>query len=75
MSNDVDKFIGRSRTVFFAALAAMPTILPQLGISFGVDDQKLISGAGDAIFTALSSLSACYFRYVAKANLRLKVKK
>ncbi len=64
------KWAVKSKTIIGVIIAALPTILPTLGVSYSVDDHTMISESVDKIFVALGSIVAIYGRFVATDRLK-----
>lgn len=65
------KFILLSRTILGIIVAALPILLPQLGISFSEEDGKFITDAADSIVTSAGLVVAAIGRFMAKEPLTL----
>jgi hypothetical protein len=65
MSDVVQKFFLKSKTVWGVIVMALPTLLPVLGVNLGQDETALITSTGDQFVTAIGGLLAIYGRFKA----------
>lgn len=63
------KIFLKSKTIWGVVIAALPALLPALGVSFSADDTHMISQLGDAVFQAVGLAFAAYGRFVAKTSV------
>lgn len=64
-----NKIFLKSKTIWGVLIAALPALLPALGVTFSADDTHMISQLGDAIFQTAGLAIAAYGRFVAKTSL------
>lgn len=66
------KMFLKSKTVIGVVIAALPTLLPALGVDFSAADGQFVSSSVDAIIQGVGSILALYGRFVAKDKLKVK---
>lgn len=67
------KFFLLSKTIIGIIVAALPVLLPQLGISFTAEDGIFITEAWDGIVQAAGLVLAAYGRFKAEKKLTVGV--
>lgn len=66
-----DKFFLKSKTIIGVIVSILPALLPELGISFSVEDGQLINNSVDAVIQGIGAVLAVYGRFVAADGVSL----
>jgi len=66
------KFFLKSKTIIGVIVGILPSILPQLGVSFSVEDGQLINDFVDLTIEVVGAALAIYGRFVAEEPLTVK---
>jgi len=65
----MEKFFLKSKTILGVILAALPTILPIVGVSWGANDGQLVSDGWDAAIQLAGAITAIIGRFKASDKI------
>ncbi len=61
----MDKFFLKSKTIIGIVVSILPTLLPELGVSFTAEDGALINQSVDSVIQGAGAVLAVWGRFMA----------